>query len=62
MTDTPRNGRRTEPRSHRLIPEIASVPVEPTRTDPAERRRILAELACIRTTVDFDPAEIIGRD
>jgi hypothetical protein len=61
MTDTSRNGRRTEPRSHRLIPEIASVPVEPKYVDPEERRRVRAALPKIRFSVAVDPAEVVDR-
>lgn len=61
MTDTSRNGCRPEPRSHRLIPEIRSVPVEPKYADPEERRRVRAALPKVRFSVAVDPAEVLDR-
>jgi hypothetical protein len=63
MTDETRTTRRTAPRSHRLIPELKTVPVEPKYSDPAEcGRRARAALGGIRFSIVVDPAEIIGRD
>jgi len=61
MTDAPRTGPAEEPRSHRLIPEIRSVPVEPRYTDPEERRRVRAGLPKVRFRVAVDPAEVLER-